>query len=317
MKVHSKAKTTALSRAEMVHRLLHLSQPVVEVAAGFGVSVRTAYKWLARFRAEGLTGLNDRSSRPQCSPRTTPQEAVARVLALRHHKLPGFQIARAAKLSKATVSRVLRRHGLHRLSALEPPPPVLRYERQHPGELIHFDIKKLARIERTGHRITGDRQRDHVRGAGWEFLHIAIDDHSRLAFGALFPDETAQSAIAFLHTALAFFARLGVKAQRVYSDNGSAYRARAMAAAVAALGLKHRFTRPYTPKTNGKAERFIQTSLREWAYAHAYSHSSQRSARLNSFLHNYNWHRPHHSLKLRAPISRLRQPLNNLLSLHT
>jgi len=317
MNVHSKAKLTALSRAEMIKRVLHLSQPVAEVAAGFGVSVRTAYKWLARFRAEGLTGLNDRSSRPQCSPRTTHHETVARVLALRRHKLPGFQIARTARLSKATVSRLLRRHGLHRLSALEPPPPVLRYEREHPGELIHFDIKKLARIERTGHRITGDRQRDHTRGAGWEYLHIAIDDHSRLAFAALFPDETARSAIAFLHTALAFFARLGIQAQRVYSDNGSAYRARAMRAAVAALGLKHRFTRPYTPKTNGKAERFIQTSLREWAYAHAYSHSSQRSARLASFLHNYNWHRPHHALKLKAPISRLRLPLNNLLSLHS
>ena len=203
-----------------------------------------------------------------------------------------------------------------RLAQLSPPPPVVRYERAHPGELLHFDIKKLARIARTGHRVTGDRQRDHVRGAGWEFLHIAIDDHSRLAFAQLLPDETAQSAIAFLHTALAFFQKHGVKAQRVYSDNGSCYRAHAMRDAVAALGLKHRFTKPYTPKTNGKAERFIQTSLREWAYAHAYSHSDQRSQRLPVFLHNYNWHRPHHSLKLRSPISRLRQPLNNLLSLH-
>ena len=170
---------------------------------------------------------------------------------------------------------------------------------------------------RTGHRVTGDRQRDHTRGAGWEFLHIAIDDHSRLAFAQLLPDETAQSAIAFLHCALAFFARLGVHAQRLYSDNGSCYRSRAMLAASTALGLKQRFTRPYTPKTNGKAERFIQTSLREWAYAHAYAHSDQRAARLQPFLHNYNWHRPHHSLNLRSPISRLRHSLNNLLSLHT
>jgi transposase InsO family protein len=316
MNTHSKAKLTARSRAEMIRRIVDLHQPVAEVAAGFAVSIRTAFKWLARFRAEGSSGLHDRSSRPKCSPRTTHPFRVARVLALRRRKLPGFQIARATKLAKATVSRLLRRHRL-RLAQLSPPPPIVRYERAHPGELLHFDIKKLARIERTGHRITGDRQRDHVRGAGWEYLHIAIDDHSRLAFAQLLPDETAASAITFLHAALAFFQKHGVSIQRVYSDNGSCYRAHAMRDAVAALGLKHRFTRPYTPKTNGKAERFIQTSLREWAYAHAYSHSNQRSDHLPIFLHNYNWHRPHHSLKLRSPISRLRQPLNNLLSLHT
>jgi transposase InsO family protein len=316
MNTHSKAKLTARSRAEMIHRIIDLHQPVAHVAAGFGISQRCAYKWLARFRAEGPAGLHDRSSRPTGSPRTTHPLRVARVLALRRRKLPGFQIARATKLAKATVSRLLRRHRL-RLAQLSPPPPVQRYERAHPGELIHFDIKKLARIVRTGHRVTGDRQRDHTPGAGWEFLHIAIDDHSRLAFAQLFPDETAASAIAFLHAALAFFHKHGVKAQRVYSDNGSCYRGHAMRAAVAALGLKHRFTRPYTPKTNGKAERFIQTSLREWAYAHSYSHSDQRSARLPLFLHNYNWHRPHHSLKLRSPISRLRLDMNNLLSLHS
>ena len=315
MNPHSKAKLTPISRAEMIRRILDLSQPVALVAAAFGISERCAYTWLARFRAEGLAGLHNRSSRPKCSPRTTHPFRVARVLALRRRRLPGFQIARAAKLSKACVSRLLRRHRL-RLAQLSPPPPIVRYERATPGELLHFDIKKLARIERTGHRITGDRH-DHVRGAGWEYLHIAIDDHSRLAFAQLLPDETAQSAIAFLHAALAFFARHGVAIQRVYSDNGSCYRAHAMRDAVAALGLKHRFTRPYTPKTNGKAERFIQTSLREWAYAHAYSHSDQRAQRLPVFLHNYNWHRPHHSLKLRSPISRLRFPLNNLLSLHS
>jgi transposase InsO family protein len=316
MNTHSKAKLTALSRAEMIHRLVDLQQPVAEVAAGFGVSIRTVFKWLARFRVEGLAGLHDRSSRPKCSPRTTHPFRVARVLALRRRKLPGFQIARAAKLAKATVSRLLRRHR-HRLIELSPPPPIQRYEHAHPGDLLHFDIKQLARIARTGHRITGDRQHDHTPGAGWEFLHIAIDDHSRIAFAQLLPDQSAATAIAFLHSTLAFFEKLGIRIQRIYSDNGSCYRARAMRAAVAALGLKHRFTRPYTPKTNGKAERFIQTSLREWAYAHAYAHSDQRSQRLPIFLHNYNWHRPHHSLKLRSPISRLRQPLNNLLSLHT
>ena len=316
MNLHSKARLAPWSRAEIVHRILDLHQPAATVAAAFSVSIRTVFKWLARFRAEGLCGLRDRSSRPKCSPRTTHPLRVARVLALRRRKLPGFQIARAAKLSRASVSRFLHRHA-DKLAALSPPPPIRRYEREHPGDLIHFDIKKLARIVRTGHRITGDRQHDHTRGAGWEFLHIAIDDHSRLAFAQLLPDETARSAIAFLHSALAFFQKHGVTAQRIYSDNGSCYRAHAMHAAVAALGLKHRFTRPYTPKTNGKAERFIQTSLREWAYAHAYSHSDQRSARLLLFLHNYNFHRPHHSLNLLAPISRLRLTLNNVLSLHS
>ena len=316
MNLHSKAKLSPWSRAEMVKRIVDLHQPVAAVAAAFCVSVRTAYKWLARFRAGGLKGLLDRSSRPKCSPRTTHPFRVARVLALRRRRLPGFQIARATRLSKACVSRLLRRHRA-RLIALAPPPPVRRYERAHPGELIHFDIKKLARIVRPGHRLTGDRQHDHVRGAGWEFLHIAIDDHSRLAFAQLLPDETARSAVAFLHASLAFFQRHGIQAQRLYSDNGSCYRSKAMRAASAALGLKQRFTKPYTPKTNGKAERFIQTSLREWAYAHSYSHSDQRASRLLPFLHNYNWHRPHHSLNLRSPISRLRQPLNNLLSLHT
>jgi transposase InsO family protein len=316
MNMHSKARLTPHSRAEMIRRILDLHQPVAKVAADFGISQRCAYKWLARFRAEGLAGLRDRSSRPKCSPRTTHPLRVARVLALRRRKLPGFQIARAAKVSRACVSRWLRRYA-HRLAALEPPPPICRYEREHPGDLIHFDIKKLARIVRPGHRVTGNRQRDHVRGAGWEFLHIAIDDHSRLAFAQLLPDESAPSAIAFLHAALGFFQKHGVQAKRIYSDNGSCYRAHAMQAAVAQLGLKHRFTKPYTPKTNGKAERFIQTALREWAYAHAYSHSLQRSERLSIFLHNYNFHRPHHSLKLKAPISRLRLPLINLLRLHT
>jgi transposase InsO family protein len=316
MKAHSNARLTPLGRAEMIKRIIELHQPVAQVAAAFGISERCAYRWLARFRTEGFAGLQDRSSRPKCSPRTTHPFRVARVLALRRRRLPGFQIARLTRLSKACVSRWLRRHAA-RLAQLDPPPPIRRYERAQPGELIHFDIKKLARIVRTGHRVTGDRQNDHSRGAGYEFLHIAIDDHSRLAFAQLWPDETTASALGFLHAALAFFARHNIKVQRLYSDNGSCYRARAMAAAVKALGIKQRFTKPYTPRTNGKAERFIQTSLREWAYAHAYAHSAQRSDRLHAFLHNYNWHRPHHALNLKTPASRLRLPLNNLLRLHT
>ena len=316
MNLHSKARLAPWSRAEIVRRILDLHQPAAEVAAAFSVSIRTVFKWLARWRSEGIAGLADRSSRPKCSPKTTHPLRVARVLALRRRRLPGFQIARAAKLSKASVSRFLHRHAA-RLLALSPPPPVIRYEREHPGDLLHFDIKKLARIVRPGHRVTGDRQRDHTRGAGWEYLHIAIDDHSRISFAQILPDETARSVIAFLHAALAFFKRLGVRIQRLYSDNGPAYRSRALASQVATLGLKHRFTRFYTPKTNGKAERFIQTSLREWAYAHSYSHSTQRAERLPLFLHNDNFHRPHHSLNLLAPISRLRLNMNNVLSLHS
>ena len=315
MNAHSNAKLTPVSRAEMVRRVFELHRPVAEVAAGFGISVRSAQKWLARFRAEGAAGLQNRSSRPKLSPTALHPLRVARVLALRRRKLPGFQIARLAKLSKASVSRCLRRHAAL-LAELSPPPALRRYEREHPGDLLHFDIKRLARFDRPGHRVTGDRQQGSSPGAGWEFLHVAIDDHSRVAFARILPDETAASAVSFLHASLDFFQKLGVQAKRVYSDNGSCYRARAMQDAVAALGLKHRFTRPCSPKTNGKAGRFIQTSLRSWAYAHSYSHSAQRNQRLPAFLHNYNWHRPHHSLNLLPPISRLRLPLNNLLSLH-
>ena len=315
MNPHSRAKLTPLSRAEMVRRVVDLHQPVAEVAAGFGLSVRSVHKWLARFRTEGAAGLENRSSRPKRSPGSLHRLRILRVLALRRRKLPGFQIARLAKLSKASVSRILRRHAV-RLEELSPPPAIRRYERAQPGDLLHFDIKRLARFDRPGHRMTGDRQEGSSPGAGWEFLHIAIDDHSRVAFARLLPDETARSAVSFLHASLEFFGRLGVRTRRVYSDNGACYRARAMRAAVAARGLKQRFTRPYTPQTNGKAERFIQTSLREWAHAHAYPHSAQRSDRLQNFLHNYNWHRPHHALNLLPPISRLRLPVNNLLSLH-
>ncbi len=230
--------------------------------------------------------------------------------------MPGFQIARQTGLSKATVSRILRAHNLHRLSLLDPPPPVRRYERLYPGELIHTDIKKLARIERVGHRITGDRQRDHLRGAGWEFVHVAIDDASRIAFAKIMPDESAQSAINFLQSALDYFAALGIKAQRIMSDNGPCYISKNFAAYLRCLGLRHVRTRPYTPKTNGKAERFIQTSLREWAYARSYHHSSLREARLPEFLHFYNWHRPHSALNYLPPVSRLPSSQDNLLTLH-
>ena len=243
-------------------------------------------KWLARFRCEGSVGLQDRSSRPRKSPQQTPPAQVAVVLSLRRLRLPGFQIARQCGLSKATVSRILRHHRLHRLALLDPPPPARRYQRATPGELIHFDIKKLARIQRPSHRVTGNR-RDEVRGAGWEYVHVAIDDASRIAFARIMPDEGQHSAIKFLHAALAYFRSLGLEVKSIMTDNGACYLSKLLAQACRAAALRHLFTRPYTPRTNGKAERFIQTSLREWAYARSYQHSTVRAAHLPSFLHHY------------------------------
>src|SRR4030095_2035656 len=215
-------------------------------------------------------------------------------------------------------SRILQRLGLNRLSALEPAEPVRRYERERPGELIHIDIKKLGKFNRIGHRITGDRTgQSNARGIGWEFVHVCIDDASRIAFSRVMKDEKKASAVAFLKAAVACYASLGVTIERVMTDNGSCYRSKGFASACKKLGLKHIRTKPYTPKTNGKAERFIQTSLREWAYARAYNTSKERAADLPAWLHRYNWHRPHCSLDSRPPISRLGLAGENLFRLHT
>jgi transposase InsO family protein len=216
-------------------------------------------------------------------------------------------------------SRILRRFGRNKLSALEPAEPIRRYERDHPGELIHLDIKKLGRIGSVGHRITGRSagvvNRHH--GIGWEYVHVCIDDASRVAFVQVMPNQRKESAVSFLMAATAYFARLGVHVERVMTDNGSCYRSKTFRAACNRTGLRQVFTKPYTPKTNGKAERFIQTALREWAYAQAYQNSDQRSAELHNWLHRYNWHRPHGSLKANTPISRLGQSEDNLLRLHS
>jgi transposase InsO family protein len=209
----------------------------------------------------------------------------------------------------------LHRHRLHRLALIDPSVPARRYERQRPGELIHLDIKKLARIECPSHRVTANR-RDLVKGAGWEYVHLAIDDASRIAFARIMPDESKHSASAFLHNALAYFRSLGIEPQAIMSDNGACYISKLFAQSRQALGLRHLFTRPYTPRTNGKAEWFIQTSLREWAYARTYQHSNLRAAYLTTFLHHYNWHRPHTALHHHPPISKLNSTMNNLLSLH-
>jgi transposase InsO family protein len=282
------------------------------------VAIKTVGKWVARFRAEGVEGLGDRSSRPRRLHRPTSAVIVAKVEALRRQRWTGKQIAAEAGVSPATVSRILRRLGLNRIAALEPAEPVRRYERDHPGELIHIDIKKLGRFEHVGHRITGDRTgHNKSRGIGWEFVHVCIDDASRLAFSQILPDERKESAVAFLKAAVAYYQSLGVTVARVMTDNGSCYRSEAFRDACRNLGLRHIRTRPYTPKTNGKAERFIQTALREWAYAQAYPTSIRRAEELPIWLHRYNWHRPHGALKSKPPISRLALAEDNLLRLHS
>jgi transposase InsO family protein len=317
MNVHKNARLTPRGREWMVSQTASGQTPKA-VAGAVGVCPRTVHKWVKCYETEGLRGLCDRSSRPHRLYRPTPQAIVERIEILRRQRLTGKAIAAEVAVSPATVSRVLRRLGLNKLSALELE-PVRRYERENPGELIHIDIKKLGRIGSVGHRITGRRTgvvNRHL-GIGWEFVHVCIDDASRIAFSRVMKDERKESAVVFLKAAIAYYASLGVKIERVMTDNGSCYRSKAFGRACKRLGLKHIFTKPYTPKTNGKAERFIQTSLREWAYARAYNTSDERTAELPRWLHRYNWHRPHGSIGSKPPVSRLGLTGNNLLRLHT
>ena len=321
MNIHQNARLTPLGRERIVRQVLSGQTPKA-VAEAAGVCPRTVRKWVRRYEAEGAAGLQDRSSRPHRLHRPTPQPVIGHIAELRRQRWTGKQIAAQVGVSPATVSRVLRRLGLNRLKSLAPAEPVRRYERAHPGELIHIDIKKLGRIDGIGHRITGDRRgqsnrRGRGEGLGWEFVHVAIDDASRIAFVQVLPDEKKDSAVVFLKAAVAYYASLGVKVARVMTDNGSCYRAFYFRTACRELSLKHIRTKPYTPKTNGKAERFIQTALREWAYAKAYVHSDSRIAELPHWLHRYNWHRPHASLNAKPPISRLGLAEDNLLRLHT
>jgi transposase InsO family protein len=286
-----------------------------EAAERAGVSERTAGKWLGRYLAEGEGAMVDRSSRPKHSPRTISPEKALAIVELRRRRLTHARIAASLGVSESTVGRVLRRAGLSRLRDLEPSEPVVRYEHENPGDLVHIDTKKLGRIERMSHRITGDR-RDTAAGAGWEFLFVAIDDHSRIGFTDLYPDERKANAIQFLENTVAYFRSLGVRIRAVLTDNGSAFRSKAFRHACARLGLKQRFTRAYRPQTNGKAERFIQSALREWAYGIPYNHSSEREHMLERWRHHYNWHRPHQGISRMAPISRLAQSRNNLLTFH-
>ena len=315
MDYHQNARLTIHLREELARKVLLQRCTLKLAAASFKVSAKTAAKWVRRYEAEGVPGLRDRSSRPQRSPRRTSSSLLEKVLALRRLRYNGWRIAHALGLSRATVSRILRRAGLNRLRSLDPPPPVVRYEHKHPGDLIHFDIKRLARILKPGHRIHGDRTQE-TRGAGYEYLHIAIDDHSRIAFGAMLPDQSHRSAILFFLMARAYYSRFAISIRRVLTDNGSCYRHWLFRKTLTQQHIKHRFTRPYTPRTNGKAERFIQTALREWAYARSYQTSLQRHLHLDPWLHDYNFHRPHASLNLLSPVSRSGLNRNNLLSLH-
>lgn len=311
MNTHKNARLTYVRRLEMVQDMIEHRHIPAAAAAAAGVSEPTARKWLGRFLAVGPEGLADRSSRPRCSPRAIPENAALAIVELRRKRLTQARIAQALCLSKATVSRVLARAGLSRISALDAQEPVQRYEHAAPGDMLPIDIKKLARIETTGHRVTGN-PRDHVRGAGYESLFVAVDDHSRVAFTQLLPDETRHSAIAFLRAAVAYFASLGVQITRLLTDNGPAFHSRDHAKACAELGISHRFTRHYRPQTNGKAERFIQSALREWAYGFIYRHSNERRQMLQHWIHHYNWHRLHQGIGGSVPVSRL----NNVLQLH-
>jgi len=316
MNIHKNARLTPKSRAELVRRLA-AGRSKAEVAADFGICTKTAAKWLARFKSLGIEGLIDRSSRPRRLRRPTPDIVAAEVISLRRQRLPGKEVALRLNLSPATVSRILKRAGLSRMKDIDPPEPVRRYERQRPGEMIHIDIKKLGRFAQAGHRVTGTRQNCRNQGAGWEFAHVAIDDNSRIAFSQIRKDEKKSSAIAFLKAAVAYYNSLGLRVERVMTDNGSCYKSFAFATACKRLKIKHIRTKPYTPKTNGKAERFIQTALREWAYAKAYETSGQRATELSHWMHRYNWHRPHGGIGDKPPISRLGLTGNNLLRLHS
>ena len=307
MNAHSLARTTPLGRAHLVERILGEGRSVSQTAAALGISVRTVYKWVARYRSEGAAGLRDRSSRPLASPARTAPDRESVILTLRRSRLSGPQIARSLRMPKSTVARVLRRAGLHRLRYLDPPPPVRRYEWKRPGDMLHLDVKKLARIAgRVGHRIHGDRSKI-VSGAGWEFVHVCIDDASRLAYAEVLEDEKGLTATRFLERALAWYRQHAVRVERVLTDNGSCYRSHDFRRLCLRRGVRLYKTRPYRPQTNGKAERFIQTLLREWAYARPYTHSRLRTRALNPWLRRYNLTRPHGSLDGQPPISRIRK----------
>jgi transposase InsO family protein len=315
MDSHKNAPLTSEGRFRLV-RAVREGISLAQVARSFRIDRKTARKWVKRFDSHGLSGLLDRSCRPKSSPRRIPRGTAQRIVQLRRRRWTMERISRELGVSRATVSRTLARVGLSHLSALDPVELPRRYERDAPGELLHIDIKKLGRIGRIGHRITGDR-RDRMEGVGWEHVYVAVDDHSRVSFSQIQPFENAECATRFLAAAIQYYRSLGIRIERLITDNAKVFLSRPFAALCEAEGIKRRRTRFYRPQTNGKAERFIQSALREWAYAHAYRSSQERALRLPHWLHAYNWHRPHASLGGYPPISRLQLSGDKLLRLHT
>lgn len=311
MNVHKNARLTLRRRQELVTRR-ETGAPLTHVARSFEVSVRTARKWWTRYQTEGAAGLQDRSSRPHVSPRRTAPAIQLGVKVLRYQNWTGAQIATAVGISAATATRILRRSGVARRGRLAPPLLVQRYEHARPGDLLHLDTKKLGRVRGLGHRITGQR-RFQTQGSGWEFLHVAIDDHSRVSYLELLQDERGATVAGFLRRAVAWFRAHHVRVRRVLTDNGSGYISRSFRATCHGLHLRHQRTRPYTPRTNGKAERFIQTALREWAYSRPYYTSADRTRLLPGWVEHYNRYRAHGSLGGSPPISRLPGGTNLML----
>lgn len=314
MKIHANARTCPNSRKLLVSRIEEEGWSLIVAAEAAGISERSARKWLARWRADGEAGLLDRSSAPRRVPSRMPADRLEAIEALRRLRMTGAEIAEVLGMALSTVSRWLKRIGLGRRSRLEPPEPPNRYERKRPGELIHVDVKKLGRISRrgAGHRVLGPGRRQsqvratHGKGVtGWEFVHVCVDDATRLAYAEVLPDEKGKTAAAFLRRATAWLASMGVKAERVLSDNGACYRSVVHAEACAELDMRHLFTRPYRPRTNGKAERFIQTLQNRWAYGAIYGSSSERTAALPGWLDHYNFRRRHGSLGHQPPAARL------------
>jgi transposase InsO family protein len=316
MKLHANAKLTPAGRLRLCRRIQEERRSLAEAAEAAGVSERTARKWLARYRAEGPAGLQDRSSRPRRSPRRTAPERERAVIGLRRARMTADEIAACLGMAARTVSRILARAGLGRLGPPDPPEPANRYETPRPGQPVHVDVKKLGRIERAGHRVHGNR-RTRARGAGWEAVHVAIDGASRLAYAEVLADERQQTCCGFLERALAWFAAKGIVVERILTDNGSAYRSHLHRLTCQRLGIRHGRTRAYRPRTNGKAERFIKTLAEGWAYGAIYGSSAERAGALASWLRFYNHQRSHAALNRQTPAARLAWLLgNNVVAPH-
>lgn len=315
MNLHKNARTCPKSRALMVSRVLEEKRRVSEVAASMGVSRSTVYKWIRRYCAGGAAALEDGSSAPREVPHRLGRDWVELIVEMRvEYRMTALRIGRHLDLPRSTVAAVLRREGLSKLGKLEPVEPARRYEHAAPGEMLHLDIKQLGRFWRAGHRVTG-RRREDSDGAGWEYVHVCVDDYSRVAYAEVLPDQRQHTAAAFLRRACAWFAQLGIVVKRVLTDNGSCYNSKLWERVCREMRIRAKKTRPYRPQTNGKAERFIQTLLREWAYARAYRTSNERQAVLPIYLTHYNQHRDHSSLGYRPPMTRI-PGVNNVHGIH-